>query len=145
MEGKKIIRMIISIGLFVALITIIFVSQGHDPNNPHASIPKEEWISGEKGHGFAVINNQNPQKQCYQCHENKVWAERAIAYPVMTHPGWTIICRINPTPSTELSRRSSDRRLFDEGALGLGQMGLFNQLINLDTVRNTVTALFAME
>ncbi|HHY25555.1 MAG TPA: hypothetical protein GX523_02165 [Desulfitobacterium dehalogenans] len=71
MEGKKIIRAMISIGLFVALVIIIFVSQGHDPNNPHASIPKEEWISGEKGHGFAVMNNQNPQKQCYQCHEKQ--------------------------------------------------------------------------
>lgn len=68
MEGKKIIRAVISIGLVVALITIIFVSQGHDPNNPHASIPREEWISGEKGHGFSVKNNQNPQKQCYRCH-----------------------------------------------------------------------------
>lgn len=71
MESKKIIRTIITIGLFVALITVVIVSQGHDPSNPHALIPKEEWISGEKGHGFAVLNNQNPKGQCYECHEKK--------------------------------------------------------------------------
>ncbi|MGE4271719.1 MAG: hypothetical protein ACRKFN_06725 [Desulfitobacterium sp.] len=68
MEGKKVLRALITVGLLVALITVIIVSQGHDPNNPHASIPKEEWLRGEKGHGFAVLNNQNPQEQCYECH-----------------------------------------------------------------------------
>lgn len=68
MEGKKLIRTIITVGLFIALITVIIVSQGYDPNNPHATIPKEEWIYGDNGHGFAVLNNQNPQAQCYECH-----------------------------------------------------------------------------
>ena len=71
MEGKKIIRTIISVGLLVALIVVIFVSQGYDPNNPHSTIPKEEWIYGEKGHGYAVRNNQNPQGQCYECHDKQ--------------------------------------------------------------------------
>lgn len=71
MEGKKIIRTIITVGLFGALITVIIVSQGHDPNNPHSTIPKEEWVSGKNGHGYVVLNNQNPQKQCYQCHEKQ--------------------------------------------------------------------------
>jgi len=70
MEGKKIIRTIITIGLLVALVTVLIVSQKYDPKNPHATVPKEEWIYGDHGHGFAVINNQNPQGQCYECHEN---------------------------------------------------------------------------
>jgi len=71
MEGKKIIRTVITVGLVVVLITVIIVSQGYDPKNPHSAIPKEEWVSGKKGHGYTVLNNQNPQKQCYGCHEKQ--------------------------------------------------------------------------
>jgi hypothetical protein len=68
MERKKVLRSLITIGLVVSLVVIIFVSQGHDPSNPHTTISKETWINGPNGHGFAVINNQNPAKQCYPCH-----------------------------------------------------------------------------
>lgn len=71
MQQKRVIRSLITLALFVALVVVIFVSQGHDPSNPHASIPKETWLKGPNGHGFAVMNNQNPDKQCYQCHVKK--------------------------------------------------------------------------
>lgn len=71
MEDKKIIRTIITLCLFIALIYVIIASQSYNPDNPHASIPREEWISGENGHGFSVLNNQDPQGQCYECHVEK--------------------------------------------------------------------------
>jgi hypothetical protein len=71
MERKKVIRSIITLALFIALVVVIIVSQGHDYTNPHSSIPKETWLRGPKGHGFAVNNNQNPSKQCYECHVKK--------------------------------------------------------------------------
>ena len=71
MNKKKILRNLITLALFAALIVIIVVSQGHDPSNPHATVSKETWIKGPKGHGFAVVNNQNPAKQCYPCHVKK--------------------------------------------------------------------------
>lgn len=71
MEGKKVIRAIITGVLLVGLIAVIFVSQNYDPNNPHSTIPREEYIYGENGHAFAVRNNQNPQGQCYECHDKQ--------------------------------------------------------------------------
>lgn len=71
MERKKILRSVISLALLAALVIVIFVSQGHDPSNPHTSVPKETWLNGPNGHGFAVMNNQNPSKQCYRCHVKK--------------------------------------------------------------------------
>lgn len=37
-----------------------FLSQNHDPSNPHSSVPKETWLNGPNGHGYAVNNNQQP-------------------------------------------------------------------------------------
>lgn len=71
MQGKKITRTIITVGLVVALFSSIIVSQRYDPENPHSTIPQQEWLSGEKAHGDTVLNNQNPQKYCYQCHEKQ--------------------------------------------------------------------------
>lgn len=71
MERKKIVRTIITIGLFVALVAVIILSQNRDPSNPHATIPRETWISGEQGHGYVVLNNQAPKERCYPCHEKK--------------------------------------------------------------------------
>lgn len=70
MKSKKIIRGLITLTLFAALIFVIIASQSYNPNNPHASIPREEWLSDE-GHAFAVKNNQDPQGQCYECHVKK--------------------------------------------------------------------------
>jgi len=71
MIGKKVARTIITVSLVMALIIVIIVSQRYDPENPHSAIPRQEWLSGEKGHGYTVLNNQNPQKHCYQCHEKQ--------------------------------------------------------------------------
>ena len=71
MERKKLIRSLISLALFAALAVVIVVSQNHDPSNPHSSVPKETWLNGPNGHGYAVNNNQQPAKQCYPCHEKK--------------------------------------------------------------------------
>lgn len=71
MKSNKIVRTLITLALFVALVVIIIVSQGHDYTNPHSSIPRETWLNGPNGHGFAVMNNQNPSKQCYGCHVKK--------------------------------------------------------------------------
>lgn len=71
MEKKKILRSLITVGLLAALVIVVIVSQGHDPSNPHSTIPKETWLNGPNGHGFAVVNNQNPAKQCYPCHVKK--------------------------------------------------------------------------
>lgn len=71
MERKKIVRSLITVGLLVALVAVIILSQNHDPSNPHASIPKDTWINGPQGHGYAVNNNKAPAKQCYPCHQKK--------------------------------------------------------------------------
>ena len=71
MERKRVIRTLISFSLVAALVAILYVSQNRDPSNPHTSVPKETWIHGPKGHGYAVENNQQPWKQCYTCHEKK--------------------------------------------------------------------------
>ena len=72
MERKKrVIRTLISLSLLAALVAVLYLSQNSDPSNPHSSVPKETWIHGPKGHGYAVMNNQQPWKQCYECHENK--------------------------------------------------------------------------
>ena len=68
MERKKIFRSLITIILFGSLIAVFFISQRYDPNNPHSTIPKETWLHGPNGHGYAVWNNQNPEKNCYRCH-----------------------------------------------------------------------------
>ncbi|MGC7870949.1 hypothetical protein ACPUYX_05380 [Desulfosporosinus sp. SYSU MS00001] len=71
MDRKRLLRTIITVALFGALVAVIIISQNHDPSNPHASIPKDVWINGPHGHGYAVNNNQQPWKQCYPCHEKK--------------------------------------------------------------------------
>ncbi|MDA8226151.1 MAG: hypothetical protein M0T74_00320 [Desulfitobacterium hafniense] len=71
MERKKLIRTVISLGLLAALVLVIYLSQNHDPTNPHSTVSKEKWINGPNGHGYAVLNNQQPWKQCYPCHEKK--------------------------------------------------------------------------
>jgi cytochrome c553 len=71
MERKRMIRTLITASLVVALIAVIYVSQQYDPTNPHATVSKETWLHGPKGHGYAVLNNQAPWKQCYTCHEKK--------------------------------------------------------------------------
>jgi len=68
---KRLIRFLITLGLVAALIAVIIVSQQYDPENPHSTVNKEIWINGAKGHGYAVLNNQQPWKQCYPCHEKK--------------------------------------------------------------------------
>jgi len=70
-KGKGLIRTLITLGLAVALVVIIVVSRQYDPTNPHATVDKNVWINGPKGHGYAVRNNQQPWKQCYPCHVKK--------------------------------------------------------------------------
>jgi len=70
-EGKRVIRTLITLGLAAALVTIIVVSQKFDPTNPHATVDKNVWLNGPNGHGYAVKNNQQPWKQCYPCHVKK--------------------------------------------------------------------------
>ena len=71
MERKRIIRTLITLSLLVALVAVLFVSQNRDPSNPHAVMPEQTWLHGPKGHGYTVLNNQQPWKQCYTCHEKK--------------------------------------------------------------------------
>jgi len=71
MERKRIIRTLITLSLLVALGAVLYVSQGVDPTNPHSSVSKDVWLHGPKGHGYTVLNNQQPWKQCYTCHEKK--------------------------------------------------------------------------
>lgn len=71
MQRKKLVRSLITLGLFAALAAVIILSQNHDPSNPHSTIAKETWINGPQGHGYAVKNNQQPAKQCYPCHIKK--------------------------------------------------------------------------
>ncbi|HBV86359.1 MAG TPA: hypothetical protein DEF42_06830 [Desulfosporosinus sp.] len=71
MKPKRIVRTVISLSLLAALIAVLYSSQTSDSSNPHASVPQEIWIHGPKGHGYAVMNNQQPWKQCYECHEKK--------------------------------------------------------------------------
>ncbi|AHF07199.1 hypothetical protein [Desulfitobacterium metallireducens] len=71
MERKKIVRSLITLGLFVALVAVIIISQNRDPSNPHSTISRETWLSGPQGHGYVVNNNQAPAEQCYPCHEKK--------------------------------------------------------------------------
>ncbi|WP_407310714.1 hypothetical protein [Desulfosporosinus sp. SB140] len=71
MNNKRVLRAIISVALLGALVAVVIVSQNHDPSNPHSTIPKDTWINGPHGHGYAVKNNQQPWKQCYPCHEKK--------------------------------------------------------------------------
>lgn len=71
MKSKRLVRTLITFGLIAALIAVLYASRNSDPSNPHASIPEEVWIHGPKGHGYAVMNNQQPWKQCYTCHEKQ--------------------------------------------------------------------------
>ncbi len=71
MERKRVIRTLISFVLLAALVAVIYISQNRDSSNPHASIPRDTFINGPKGHGYTVQNNQQPWKQCYECHEKK--------------------------------------------------------------------------
>lgn len=71
MKRNRVIRAFITFLLLGALVTVLIVSQNRDPSNPHSTVSKEVWINGPKGHGYAVLNNQQPWKQCYTCHEKK--------------------------------------------------------------------------
>lgn len=71
MEPKRIVRTLITLSLIAALIAVLYVSQNSDPSNPHSSVSKETWLHGPRGHGYAVMNNQQPWKQCYECHKKK--------------------------------------------------------------------------
>ncbi len=71
MEKKRILRSLITLGLLVALGIVLVVSGNYDAANPHASVSRERWLNGPEGHGYAVLNNQQPQKQCLPCHEKK--------------------------------------------------------------------------
>lgn len=71
MKRKRVLRTLISFVLLAALVAVIVLSQNADPSNPHSSIPKDIWINGPKGHGDAVLNNQQPWRQCYRCHEKE--------------------------------------------------------------------------
>lgn len=71
MDRKRVLRTLITVLLFAALAAVIILSQNRDPTNPHSSVPKETWIKGPKGHGYVVLNNQQPWKECYPCHEKQ--------------------------------------------------------------------------
>lgn len=71
MKPKRILRALVTVVLLAALVAVLYFSRNADPTNPHASIPEETWIHGPKGHGYAVMNNQQPWKQCYPCHEKQ--------------------------------------------------------------------------
>lgn len=71
MGKKRILRSLITLGLLAALGIVLVVSQNYDSGNPHASIPRDRWLNGPEGHGYAVLNNQAPQRQCLPCHEKK--------------------------------------------------------------------------
>lgn len=71
MKPKRVLRALISFCLFAALAAVLIISQNRDPSNPHSSVSKDTWIHGPQGHGYAVLNNQQPWKQCYPCHEKK--------------------------------------------------------------------------
>lgn len=71
MEGKKIIRSIITLALLGAIVAVVIISQHFDPTNPHSTISRDTLIYGPKGHGYTVMNNQQPWKQCYSCHQKK--------------------------------------------------------------------------
>ena len=71
MDAKRVIRSLITLGLVGALVAVLIISQRYDPENPHSTVDCDIWIYGPKGHGYAVLNNQQPWKQCYPCHEKK--------------------------------------------------------------------------
>jgi hypothetical protein len=71
MKNKKIVRTIITLFLGIALVGVLIISSFYDPTNPHSTISKQTLIYGPKGHGYTVINNQQPWKQCYPCHVKK--------------------------------------------------------------------------
>ena len=71
MERKRVIRTLITLSLLAALVAVLYISHNIDPSNPHTLVPKQTWIHGPKGHGYTVLNNQQPWKQCYTCHEKK--------------------------------------------------------------------------
>ncbi|MHB1651941.1 MAG: hypothetical protein ACYCVD_05600 [Desulfitobacteriaceae bacterium] len=71
MERKKVIRTLVTLSLFLGLVAVIVISQFYDPTNPHSTMSRETLINGPKGHGYTVLNNQQPWKQCYPCHVKK--------------------------------------------------------------------------
>ena len=71
MERKRVIRTLITLSLLAALVAVLVISQNRDPSNPHNGVSKDTWIHGPNGHGYTVLNNQQPWKQCYTCHEKK--------------------------------------------------------------------------
>lgn len=71
MEKKRILRSLITFGLLAALGIVLVVSRNYDVANPHALISRERWLNGPQGHGYAVMNNQQPRQQCLPCHEKQ--------------------------------------------------------------------------
>ena len=71
MDGKKIVRTVITVVLGLSIVAVLIISSFFDPTNPHSSIPKQKFIYGPNGHGFTVLNNRQPWKQCYPCHVKK--------------------------------------------------------------------------
>lgn len=71
MDGKKIVRTLITLFLGIALVGVLIISSFYNPTNPHGAISKQTLIYGPKGHGYTVNNNQQPWKQCYRCHVKK--------------------------------------------------------------------------
>jgi len=98
MERKRVIRTLISFCLLAALIAVIYLSQKGDPSNPHSSVPKETWIHGPKGHGYAVMNNQQPWKQCYECHEKQGLGGEAYCQSCHDQSGGDIVIPQKPAP-----------------------------------------------
>ncbi len=71
MEKKKIVRTAITVLLAVALVAVFVISRFYDPTDPHSTVSKQAFIYGPKGHGYTVLNNQQPWVNCYPCHEKK--------------------------------------------------------------------------
>lgn len=97
MERKRVIRTLISFSLLAALLAVLYISQNSDPSNPHTSVPEETWIHGPKGHGYAVMNNQQPWKQCYECHEKKGLGGEAYCQSCHDQSGVNVVIPQKPS------------------------------------------------
>jgi len=97
MKHKRIIRTLITLSLLVALAAVLYASQGVDPSNPHSSVSKDVWLHGPKGHGYTVLNNQQPWKQCYTCHEKKGLGGEAYCQSCHDQSGVTVVIPKKPS------------------------------------------------